>query len=94
MSLVKNIAIGVGSTLVIAGLGYLGYKKIRGKKEKVSNIDKEMIRNEFTSEDLKKIIKDEEELIQNLKNLHYKESFIKELEDSLKMKKDLLNTAF
>ena len=53
-----------------------------------------MIRNEFTDEDLKNIIKDEEKLIQDLKNLGYRKCFIKELEDALQIKKDLLNTAF
>lgn len=96
MSLVKNVGFGVAGVAVVSLVGYLGYKgfkKLRGKKE-VSNLDKEMIRNEFTDEDLKKIIKDEEKLIQDLKNLHYRACFIKELEDALQIKKDLLNTAF
>ena len=33
MSLVKNIAIGVGSVVVL-GLGYLTVKRIRGKKRR------------------------------------------------------------
>lgn len=97
MSMLKNIGFGVAGVVVVAGLGYLGFKgfkKLRGKKEDISNLDKEMIRNEFTDEDLKKIIKDEEKLIQDLKNLHYRACFIKELEDALQIKKDLLNTAF
>ena len=98
MSLVKNIGIGVAGLLGISLVGYFGYKgfkKMRGKKDdNISNLDKEMVRNEFSAEDLKKIIQDEEKLIQDLKNLHYRKEFIKELEDSLKIKKDLLNTAF
>ena len=96
MSMLKNVGFGVAGVVVVAGLGYLGFKgfkKLRGKKE-VSNLDKEMIRKEFTDEDLKQIIKDEEKLIQDLKNLHYRACFIKELEDALQIKKDLLNTAF
>lgn len=98
MSLLKNVGIGVAGLLGISLVGYFGYKgfkKMRGKKDdNISNLDKEMVRNEFSAEDLKKIIQDEEKLIQDLKNLHYRKEFIKELEDSLKIKKDLLNTAF
>lgn len=96
MSMLKNIGFGVAGVVGVSLVGYLGYKgfkKLRGKKE-VSNLDKEMIRNEFTDEDLKQIIKDEEKLIQDLKNLGYRKCFIKELEDALQIKKDLLNTAF
>lgn len=35
MSLLKKIGIGTGIGVVVLGLGYLGYKKIRGKKEEV-----------------------------------------------------------
>ena len=98
MSMLKKVGFGVGAAIGVTLVGYLGYKgfkKLRGKKEdKISNLDKEMIRNEFTDEDLKKIIKDEEKLIQDLKNLGYRKCFIKELEDALQIKKDLLNTAF
>lgn len=98
MSLLKNVGIGVAGLLGISLVGYFGYKgfnKMRGKKDdNISNLDKEMVRNEFSAEDLKKIIQDEEKLIQDLKNLHYRKEFIKELEDSLQIKKDLLNTAF
>lgn len=96
MSMLKNVGFGVAGVVGVSLLGYLGFKgfkKFKGKKE-ISNLDKEMIRNEFTDEDLKKIIKDEEKLIQDLKNLGYRKCFIKELEDALQIKKDLLNTAF
>ncbi len=96
MSMLKNIGFGVAGVVGVSLVGYLGFKgfkKFKGKKE-ISNLDKEMIRNEFTDEDLKKIIKDEEKLIQDLKNLGYRKCFIKELEDALQIKKDLLNTAF
>lgn len=33
MSLLKKIGIGTGIGVVVLGLGYFGYKKIRGKKE-------------------------------------------------------------
>lgn len=97
MSLVKNIGFGVAGVAVVSLVGYLGYKgfkKLRGKKEDISKVDKDLIRSEFTDEDLKQIIKDEEKLIQDLKNLGYRKCFIKELEDALQIKKDLLNTAF
>lgn len=97
MSMLKNVGFGVAGVVVVAGLGYLGFKgfkKLRGKKKDISKVDKDLIRSEFTDEDLKKIIKDEEKLIQDLKNLHYRACFIKELEDALQIKKDLLNTAF
>lgn len=97
MSMLKNIGFGVAGVVGVSLLGYLsykGFKKIRGKKEDISKVDKDLIRSEFTDEDLKKIIKDEEKLIQDLKNLHYRACFIKELEDALQIKKDLLNTAF
>lgn len=96
MSMLKNVGFGVAGVVVVAGLGYLGFKgfkKLRGKKD-ISKVDKDLIRSEFTDEDLKQIIKDEEKLIQDLKNLHYRACFIKELEDALQIKKDLLNTAF
>ena len=96
MSMLKNVGLGIAGVVGISLVGYLGYKgfkKLRGKKD-ISNLDKEMIRNEFTDEDLKQIIKDEEKLIQDLKNLGYRKCFIKELEDALQIKKDLLNTAF
>ena len=97
MSMLKNVGFSVAGVAVVSLVGYLGYKgfkKIRGKKEDISKVDKDLIRTQFTDEDLKKIIKDEEKLIQDLKNLHYRACFIKELEDALQIKKDLLNTAF
>ena len=97
MSMLKKVGFGVAGVVGVSLLGYLGYKgfkKIRGKKEDISKVDKDLIRSEFTDEDLKKIIRDEEKLIQDLKNLHYRACFIKELEDALQIKKDLLNTAF
>lgn len=97
MSMLKNIGFGVAGVVGVSLLGYLGYKgikKFKGKKENISKVDKDLIRNEFTDEDLKQIIKDEEKLIQDLKNLGYRKCFIKELEDALQIKKDLLNTAF
>lgn len=33
MSLLKKIGIGTGIGVVVLGLGYLGYKKLRGKKD-------------------------------------------------------------
>ena len=33
MSLLKKIGIGTGIGVVALGLGYLGYKKLRGKKD-------------------------------------------------------------
>jgi len=97
MSMLKNVGFGVAGVVGVSLLGYLGYKgikKFKGKKENISKVDKDLIRNEFTDEDLKQIIKDEEKLIQDLKNLGYRKCFIKELEDALQIKKDLLNTAF
>lgn len=97
MSMLKNVGLGIAGVVGVSLVGYLGYKgfkKLRGKKEDISKVDKDLIRSEFTDEDLKKIIKDEEKLIQDLKNLHYRACFIKELEDALQIKKDLLNTAF
>lgn len=97
MSILKNVGFGVAGVVGVSLLGYLGYKgikKFKGKKENISKVDKDLIRNEFTDEDLKQIIKDEEKLIQDLKNLGYRKCFIKEFEDALQIKKDLLNTAF
>jgi len=97
MSMLKNIGFGVAGVVGVSLVGYLGFKgfkKFKGKKENISKVDKDLIRNEFTDEDLKQIIKDEEKLIQDLKNLGYRKCFIKELEDALQIKKDLLNTAF
>nr|DAG05827.1 MAG TPA: Sporulation protein YpjB (SpoYpjB) [Myoviridae sp. ctkfK18] len=88
MSLVKNIAIGVGSVVVL-GLGYLSYKKLRGKKEKD---EYKIFEGIFNKEDFKKRIQEDEELIKNLENLHYDESVIKPFRDSLKSKKEFLAT--
>jgi len=88
MSLVKNIAIGVGSVVVL-GLGYLGYKKLRGKKEKD---DYKIFNGIFNKEDFKKRIEEDEKLITDLENLHYDESVIKPFRDSLKSKKEFLAT--
>ena len=95
MSMLKNVGIGVAGVVVL-GLGYLGYKKFRGKKEddKVSEVDKDLVKNQFTATDLQVLITEEEELIKNLENLHYSEEFIKPFRESLQNKKDLLNTAF
>ena len=35
MSLVKKVGIGLGIGVAVIGLGYFGYKKIRGKEEEV-----------------------------------------------------------
>lgn len=35
MSLVRKVGIGLGIGVAVIGLGYFGYKKIRGKKEEV-----------------------------------------------------------
>ena len=97
MSMLKNVGFGLGGVAIVSLVGFLGYKgfkKIRGKNEDISKVDKDLIRSEFTDEDLKQIIKDEEKLIQDLKNLGYRKCFIKELEAALQIKKDLLNTAF
>ena len=97
MSMLKKVGFGVGAAIGVTLVGYLGFKgfkKLRGKKEDISKVDKDLIRSEFTDEDLKQIIKDKEKLIQDLKNLGYRKCFIKELEDALQIKKDLLNTAF
>lgn len=88
MSLVKNIAIGVGSVVVL-GLGYLGYKKLRRKKEKD---DYKIFEGIFNKEDFKKRIQEDEELIKNLENLHYDESVIEPFRNSLKAKKEFLAT--
>lgn len=34
MSLLKKIGIGTGIGVVVLGLGYLGYKKLRGEKRR------------------------------------------------------------
>ena len=95
MSLLKKIGIGTGIGVVVLGLGYLGYKKLRRKKEDdISNVDKDLVKNVFTATDLQVLITEEEELIKNLETLHYKEEFIKPFRESLQNKKDLLNTAF
>ena len=88
MSLLKNVGIGVAG-VVILGLGYLGYKKIRGKKEKD---DYKIFEGIFNKEDFKKRIQEDEELIKNLENLHYDESIIEPFRNSLKAKKEFFTT--
>ena len=86
MSLVKNIAIGVGSVVVL-GLGYLGYKKLRGKKED-SEIKEECCIP--TKEELSRLIKEDEEIIKNLETLHYSEDAIAPFRKSVEERKALL----
>lgn len=38
MSLVKKVGIGLGIGVAVIGLGYLGYKKLRGKKEDIVEV--------------------------------------------------------
>ena len=38
MSLLKKIGIGTGIGVIVLGLGYLGYKKLRGKKEDIVEV--------------------------------------------------------
>ena len=83
MSLVKNIAIGVGSVVVL-GLGYLGYKKLRGKKED---------QNECcipTKEELSRLIQEDEKIIKDLENLHYSEDVIAPFRKSVEERKAIL----
>lgn len=44
MSLVKKVGIGLGIGVAVIGLGYFGYKKIRGKKEDVVEDNKKEAR--------------------------------------------------
>ena len=89
MSLVKNIAIGVGSVVVL-GLGYLGYKKLRGKKE--DKFQFKVYEGILSKEDFKKRIEEDEKLIKDLEALHYAEDVIEPFRDTLKRKKEFFAT--
>ena len=93
MSLLKKIGIGTGIGVVVLGLGYLGYKKFRGKKEdsEECKFDKEFDKKCIpTKEQLMQLIKEDEEIIKNLETLHYDESYIKPFRDSVAERLEML----
>lgn len=73
MSLVKNIAIGVGSVVVL-GLGYLTVKRIRGKKEETIPP-----KTCYTKEQLELLLAEDERIYNELKALHYSDETLAKL---------------
>jgi hypothetical protein len=93
MSLLKKIGIGTGIGVVVLGLGYLGYKKLRGKKEdsEECKFDKEFDKKCIpTKEQLMQLIREDEEIIKNLETLHYSEDAIAPFRKSVEERKALL----
>lgn len=81
MSLVKNIAIGV-TGVVVLGLGYLGYKKLHGRKEE--NIPPKMC---CTKEELEALLKEDERIYNEFKALHYSDEVLAKLRESIAEKR-------
>lgn len=86
MSLLKKIGIGTGIGVVVLGLGYLGYKKLRGKKEETENKEDCIP----TKEELSRLIKEDEKIIKDLETLHYSEDAIAPFRKSVEERKALL----
>lgn len=81
MSLVKNIAIGVGSVVVL-GLGYLTVKRIRGKKEETIPP-----KTCYTKEQIELLLKEDERIYNELKALHYSDETLAKLRASIAEKR-------
>ena len=80
MSLVKNIAIGVGSVVVL-GLGYLTVKRIRGKKEEIPP------KTCYTKDQLEMLLAEDERIYNELKALHYSDETLAKLRASIAEKR-------
>lgn len=81
MSLVKNIAIGVGSVVVL-GLGYLTVKRIRGKKEETIPP-----KTCYTKDQLELLLAEDERIYNELKALHYSDETLAKLRASIAEKR-------
>jgi hypothetical protein len=81
MSLVKNIAIGVGSVVVL-GLGYLTVKRIRGKKEETIPP-----KTCYTKEQIELLLQEDERIYNELKALHYSDETLAKLRASIAEKR-------
>ena len=81
MSLVKNIAIGVGSVVVL-GLGYLTIKRIRGKKEETIPP-----KTCYTKEQIELLLQEDERIYNELKALHYSDETLAKLRASIAEKR-------
>ena len=94
MSMLKNVGIGIAGVAVVSLVGYLGFKgfkKLRGK-DNMSKVDEDLLKSEckiFKKEDFEKSIKDDEEFIKDLENLHYSEDVIAHFKQGLKVKKGI-----
>ena len=81
MSLVKNIAIGVGSVVVL-GLGYLTIKRIRGKKEETIPP-----KTCYTKEQIELLLQEDERIYNELKALHCSDETLAKLRASIAEKR-------
>lgn len=81
MSLVKNIAIGVGSVVVL-GLGYLTVKRIRGKKEETIPP-----KTCYTKDQLELLLAEDERIYNELKSLHFSDDVLAKLRASIAEKR-------
>ena len=88
MSLLKKIGIGTGIGVIVLGLGYLGYKKLRGKKSEDSEVKNEGCIP--TKEELSRLIQEDEKIIKDLETLHYSEDAIAPFRKSVEERKALL----
>ena len=82
MSLLKKIGFGTGIGVVVLGLGYLGYKKLRGKKEETIPPT-----TCYTKEQLEAILKEDEKIYSELKALHYSDEVLAKLRESIAEKR-------
>lgn len=85
MSMLKNVGFGVAGVVVVAGLGYLGFKgfkKLRGKKEETIPP-----KTCYTKDQLEVLLAEDEKIYNELKALHYSDEVLAKLRESIAEKR-------
>ena len=82
MSMLKNVGFGVAGVVVVAGLGYLTVKRIRGKKEETIPP-----KTCYTKDQLEMLLAEDERIYNELKALHYSDETLAKLRASIAEKR-------
>lgn len=90
----KKIGFGVGIGVAVIGLGYFGFKKLRGKKEETEFEKPENDWNVPTKEEYLASIERDKKIIKDLETLHYSEDKIEPFRKSILEKEKLMNIIF